>query len=68
MSAIEESYKTRVSPGLIKEQIVTVTDASRDFSDNLSNEIFENVEAFKHDQWDEIGTEIAFRITTFLLL
>ena len=68
MSAIEESFKTRVSPRLIKEQIVTVTDASRDFSDNLSNEIFENVEAFKHDQWDEIETEIAFRIRTFLLL
>ena len=31
MSAIEESFKTRVSPRLIKEQIVTVTDASRDF-------------------------------------
>ena len=68
MSAIEESFKTRVSPRLIKEQIVTVTDARPDFSDNLSNEIFENVEAFKHDQWDEIETEIAFRIRTFLLL
>ena len=45
-----------------------MTDARPDFSDNLSNEIFENVEAFKHDEWDEIETKIAFRIRTFLLL